>query len=127
MAANLIGEVGVYGFTAKETALGMIIESLKEVARNSKKWIRDNVGERVGRVDYDESIELEVNGKMMAVGGFDGALGEDLVLANTVPLTHINAVGPGMTLIDEVDKERKNEDWQTLKIDSEVLPFFVAA
>ena len=127
MSAQLLGDVGVWGFDSDEDTLGLIIEGIKDVSRCAKNYLRNENGARTGRADYDESIEIEVNGKMMSASGFDGKLSAELTLSNSVALTHLNEAGPGKTFIDQVENDRKNEDWQDVKIEAETLPFWPAA
>jgi hypothetical protein len=125
MSATLIGTVGIWGIASAETVV--IIEGLDDVSSNQKNYIKDRVGCRTGRSDYDESIKITVRGKVPATGGFSAKLQGALVLSNTIPATHLIGSGTGRTLIDEVSKTRQNEDWQGITIEAEMLPFFPGA
>jgi hypothetical protein len=124
MAATLIGTVGVWGLTAEAT-LGIIVKSVEETTRNEKNYIKDEEGFRVGRADFDESIELKISGEIMSAGAFSGKLGAAIVLANTVSAASLVGAGGGMTLIGEVKRSGENEGWRGVEVDAEILPFFV--
>jgi hypothetical protein len=122
MSATLIGTVGVWGIPSAETVV--IILGLDDVTKDQKSFIKDRVGCRVGRVDYDESIAITVRGQVPSSGAFSGKLQGALTISNTIAATHLNTSNTGRTLIDEVSKTRQNEDWQGITIESEMLPFF---
>lgn len=122
MPATLIGTVGVHGIAADET--GMIIKSLDDTSKNQKNWMKNRVGERVGRADYDESMELEIKGCITASTPWTQKLSAILTIANTIAANHLVSVLPGKTLIDEVKRTRKDEDWTEISVSAEMLPFF---
>lgn len=122
MPATLIGTVGVHGIAADET--GLIIKSLDDTSKNQKNWMKNRVGERVGRADFDESIEIEIKGSITAASPWSQKLSAVLTLANTIAATHLNSILTGKTLIDEVKRSRKDEDWNEMAISAEMLPFF---
>lgn len=122
MSAALIGTVGVWGIASAETTI--IIEGIDDVSKNQKNFIKDRVGCRIGRADYDESIGITIRGKVPSTGAFAGKLQGALTLTNTIPATHLIAASAGRTLIDEVSKTRANEDWNAITIEAEMLPFF---
>lgn len=122
MPATLIGLVGLWGIAADET--GLIIDKLDDNSRNEKNFMKDRVGCRVGRSDYDESIELTVGGKVTATSGWSQKLSAELVLTNTISSAHLQTANTGQTLIDDVQRSRANEDWVKFEIKAEMLPFF---
>lgn len=124
MAATLIGTVGVHGISTDET--GMIIEKLDDVSKVQKNYMKSKIGERVGRADYDESMELNIEGKLTASTPWSQKLSAVLTIANTIAATHLNAATAGKTLIDEVKRTRANEDWMGIAVSAEMLPFFPA-
>lgn len=124
MAATLIGTVGIHGIAADET--GMIIKSLDDTSKNKKNWLRSRVGERQGRADYDESIEIEMKGVISSSSGWSQKLSAVLTITNTISAGHLNSVLTGKTLIDEVKRSRKDEDWNEIAVSAEMLPFFPA-
>ncbi len=122
MPATLIGTVGIHGIAADET--GMIIKSLEDTSKNQKNWMKNRVGERVGRADFDESIEIEIKGCMTASTPWTQKLSAVLTITNTIAANHLNTVLTGKTLIDEVKRSRKDEDWNEISVSAEMLPFF---
>lgn len=125
MAATLIGTVGIHGIAADET--GLIIQALEDTSKVQKNWMKDRVGQRVGRADYDESMEIEMKGRITAATGWSQKLSAVWTLTNTIAATFLNSVLTGKTLIDEVKRSRANEDWNELSISGEMLPFFPAS
>lgn len=124
MAANLIGTVGNWGIAAAETSIGIIIEGIDEVTRNEKTPIRNNIGERTGRSEYDESIEVKLSGALVTNQVFNTKLGANITLANTIVSNSLHGSNTGRTLVNEVKRTASNEDWQRVEVDIEVLPFF---
>jgi len=124
MSALLTGTVGIWGIASAETAQGIIIESIEETSRSEKSPIRDHTGCRVGRSDYDESVEVSIAAEVLAADSWDQKLAAELALTNSVSLALLNPVGPGKTLVDEVKRTRNREDWEKVTVDAEVLPFF---
>lgn len=124
MSEILEGTVGIWGIASVETAQGIIIESIKEKSRSEKNYIRNNKGCRVGRSEYDESIEVSIAAEVLAGDTFDQKLGAELTLTNTISLANLNAAGPGKTLINDYDRERGREAWEKVTVEAEVLPFF---
>jgi len=124
MAATLIGTVGSWGIASAETTLGVIIESIDETSRNEKSYLKNNQGERVGRSDYDESIEVKLQGKLTSTSPFAGKLSAAITLANAISSGHLVSVSAGKVLVGEVRKNSQNEDWKGVEIDIDVLPNF---
>lgn len=127
MSEILEGTVGIWGITSAETAQGIIIETIEENSRSEKNYIRDNKGCRVGRSEYDESVEVSIAAEVLAGDSFDQKLGAELTLTNTISLANLNAVGPGKTLINDFKRKRGREEWETVTVEAEVLPYFPAA
>jgi len=124
MSANLIGTVGSWGIGAAETSIGIIIEGIDETSRNEKNFLKDISGQRMGRSDFDESIEVKLSGAITSSNAFSTKLGANITLANTIASTHLYNNNTGRTLVDEVKKTSQNEDWKRIEVDIEVLPFF---
>jgi hypothetical protein len=124
MAANLIGTVGLWGIAAAETSIGVIIESIDETSRNEKNYLKDIYGQRMGRSDYDESIEGKLTGKLTSSSPFSTKLGANITLANAIVSNHLYNNNTGRTVVNEVKRSYSNEDWRGVEIDVEVLPFF---
>lgn len=124
MAANLIGTVGLWGIAAAETSIGVIIESIDETTRNEKNYLKDIAGQRMGRSDFDESIEGKISGKFTSSTPFTTKLGANITLANTIASNHLYNNNTGRTVVNEVKRSASNEDWRGVEIDIEVLPFF---
>lgn len=124
MAANLISATGDWGIDSAETSIGIIIEGIDETTRNEKSYQKDNQGQRTGRADYDESIEVQISGKLTANSAFSTALGANITLANAISSDHLQNNNSGLTLVNEVKRTASNEDWKTVEVDIEVLPFF---
>lgn len=124
MSANLIGTVGQWGIAAAETSVGIIIEGIDETSRNEKSYIKDRVGQRTGRSEYDESIEVKLSGKMTSSSAFSTKLGANITLANTIATDHLYNNNTGRTVVNEVKRGAENEGWKSVEVDIEVLPFF---
>jgi len=124
MSANLIGTVGSWGIGSAETSIGIIIEGIDETTRNEKNYLKDNIGQRMGRSDYDESIEVKLSGALTSSTAFSTKLGANITMANAIGTTHLHDTGAGRTLVNEVKKTSQNEDWKRIEVDIEVLPFF---
>ncbi len=122
MPATLIGTVGIHGIAADET--GLIIETLDDTSKKESTYIKNRVGERVGRCDFDESIEIEMKGKITASSGWSQKLSAVLTLANTISSGFLQTTLTGKTLIDEVKRSRKNDDWNEISVSAMMLPFF---
>lgn len=123
MAATLLGTVGVHGIASDET--GMIIESLDDTSKKKSNFLIGKKGDRIGRADYDESIEISIKGKLTASSPWSQQISEALTLTNTISYTHLQSASGGMTLTDEVKRSRKNEEWNDIEVSAETLPFFV--
>jgi len=124
MAANLIGTVGLWGISAAETTLGIIIEGIDETTRNEKQYLRDTVGQRMGRSEYDESIEVKLSGRLTSTTPFSTKLGANITLGNTIASNSLFNNNAGRTVVNEVKRTSSNEDWRGIEVDIEVLPFF---
>ena len=124
MAANLIGTVGLWAIAAAETTLGIIIEGLDEDIKNEKKYIKDISGQRTGRSDYDEGIEVKITGKITSATPFTTKLGANITLGNTIATNCLYSNNTGRTLLGGVKKSAKNEDWRGIDITVDILPFF---
>jgi hypothetical protein len=124
MAANLIGTVGLWGIAAAETTLGIIIEGIDETTRNEKNYLKDISGQRMGRSEYDESIEVKLSGKLMSNTAFTTKLGANITLGNTIASNSLYNNNTGRTVVNEAKRTAGNEDWRGIEVDIEVLPFF---
>lgn len=124
MSANLIGTVGSWGIASAETSIGIIIEGIDETTRNEKNYIKDNVGQRTGRSEYDESIEIKLSGKLTSSAPFTTKLGANITLANTIVSNSLYNNNAGRTVVNEVKRSSENEGWKGIEVDIEVLPFF---
>jgi hypothetical protein len=123
MSANLIGTVGSWGIGAAETSIGIIIEGIDETSRNEKNYLKNHIGERQGRADFDESIEVKLSGAITSSNAFSTKLGANITLANAIGTNFLYNNNTGRTLVDEVKKTSQNEDWKRIEVDIEVLPF----
>jgi hypothetical protein len=124
MSANLIGTVAPWGIAAAETSIGIIIEGIDETTRNEKNYIKNIVGERTGRSDFDESIEVKLSGKITSTAPFTTKLGANITLANTIVSNSLFNNNTGRTVLNEVKRSASNEDWRGIEVDIEILPFF---
>ena len=124
MSANLIGTVGSWGIASAETSIGVIIEGIDETTRNEKNYIKNQIGHRVGRSEYDESIEVKLSGKLTSSTPFSTKLGANITLANTIVANSLYNNNTGRTLVGEVKRSSENEGWKSIEVDIEVLPFF---
>lgn len=124
MAANLIGTVGLWGIAAAETSIGIIIEGIDETTRNEKNYLRNTSGERMGRSDYDESIEVKLSGRLTSNTPFSTKLGANIALGNTIAANSLYNNNTGRTVVNEAKRTASNEDWRGVEVDIEVLPFF---
>jgi hypothetical protein len=124
MSANLIGTVGAWGIPAAETSIGIIIEGIDETTRNEKNYLKDIYGQRMGRSDFDESIEVKLSGKITSATPFTTKLGANITLANTIVSNSLFNNNTGRTVVNEVKRGYANEDWRTVEVDIEILPFF---
>jgi hypothetical protein len=123
MSANLIGTVGSWGIAAAETSIGIIIEGIDETTRNEKNYLKDIYGQRMGRSDFDESIEVKLSGKLTSATPFTTKLGANITLANTIVSNSLFNNNTGRTVVNEVKRTSSNEDWRTVEVDIEILPF----
>ena len=124
MAANLIGTVGLWGIGAAETSIGIIIEGIDETTRNEKNYLKDIYGQRCGRSEFDESIEVKLSGKLTSNIPFSTKLGANISLGNTIASNSLYNNNTGRTVVNEVKRTASNEDWRGVEVDVEVLPFF---
>ena len=124
MAANLIGTTGLWGIAAAETSIGIIIEGIDETTRNEKNYLKDISGQRMGRSDFDESIEVKLSGKLTSNTPFSTKLGANITLANTIASNSLYNNNTGRTVVNEAKRTAGNEDWRGIEVDIEVLPFF---
>jgi len=124
MSANLIGTVGSWAIAAAETSIGIIIEGIDETTRNEKNYLRDISGQRMGRSDYDESIEVKLSGAITSNSPFTTKLGANITLANTIVSNSLYNNNTGRTVVNEAKRTSSNEDWKRVEVDIEVLPFF---
>ena len=123
MSANLIAATGSWGATA-ETSIGVIIDSLDEVTRTEKAYLKNAVGERTGASFYDESIEVKLTGELTANTPFSTKLGANIALSSTIVANSLYNNNTGRTLVNEVKRMSSREDWKKVEVDIEVLPFF---
>lgn len=122
MSATLLGTVGVWGIASAEA--GMIIESIDDTSKSQKNYVKDKTGSRIGRSDYDESMEITLKGKITSVTPWAQKIGAELAMTNAITSGHLQAATAGMTLIDEVQRTRGIEDWVGITVSAEMLPFF---
>ena len=126
MAAKLLGQTGNWGIASDELDQGIIIASIDQVAKKKSKEVMNKSGCRVGRSDYDESKEISIKGSMYIGSGFTQQLGGDLVLDNAIGYANLQVTSGGRVLIDQVSTGRQVEDWQSIAVEAELLPFFLA-
>lgn len=124
MSANLIGTTGAWGISAAETSIGIIIEGIDETTRNEKNYLKDISGQRMGRSEFDESIEVKLSGKLTSSTPFVTKLGANITLGNTLVSNSLFNSNTGRTVVNEVKRTASNEDWKGVEVDIEVLPFF---
>lgn len=126
MSATLVelkGTVGVHGIAADET--GLIIRSIKNKTRKNSNYLKNRVGNRIGRADYDHSIEITLEGEITATSPWSQKISGALVMTNTISSGSLpTGAGTGQTLIDEVDSSREREGWQDISVTAELLPCF---
>jgi hypothetical protein len=125
MPATLLGTVGSWGIASDET--GLIVEQIDDVSRNEKSYLKDKSGCRIGRADYDESVEIDVKGKLTAASPWSQKIAAALTIANTITSGHLQTASTGQTLVGEVARTRNQEDWRGLSFKAEMLPFFPGA
>lgn len=126
MAAKLLGEVGQWGIPSDEKAQGIIIASVDEVAKKKTKDVLNIYGCRTGRSDYDESKEISIKGSILFGSSFTQKLGAELVLTNAIGYDCLQSTSGGRVLIDQVSKGMLVEDWRSIAVEAELLPFFAA-
>lgn len=125
MSAKLTGVlVGIWGIASAETAQGILIEQIEDDSDSEKSYTKNNVGERVGRSEYDERIEGSLQAEVLTGSSFSQKLGAELALTNSISLANLNAAGPGKTLINRFKRVRNREDWEKVTVEYEVLPYF---
>jgi hypothetical protein len=100
----------------------MIITKLDDTSKKKTNEQRNRVGNRCGRADYDESIELNIEGDITAASPWTQKLSAELTLTNTIAANHLQQTTSGKTLIDEVKRSRGREDWVGISIQAEMLP-----
>jgi hypothetical protein len=104
MAANLIGTYGSWGIALNETNIGIIIESIDDTTRNEKKYLKDISGQRMGRSEYDESIETKLSGKLTSSTPFSTKLGANIALTNAIASNSLYNNNTGRTVVNEVKR-----------------------
>lgn len=120
---ELLGTVGIHGIAADET--GMVITALEDTSKKKSNYLTNRLGNRVGRADYDHSIEISLTGKITATSGWSQELGAELAMSNTIAANHLpSGAAVGQTLIDEVSHKRSSEDWEEIAVSAEMLPAF---
>jgi hypothetical protein len=126
MSATLVelkGTVGIHGIAADET--GLIIRSLKDKTRKASNYLKNRLGNRIGRADYDHSIEITMEGEITATSGWSQKVSSSLAITNAITTAHLpTGAAAGQTLIDEVERGREREGWQDISVTAEMLPAF---
>jgi len=126
MSATLVelkGTVGVHGIGADET--GLIIKSLKDKTKKVSNYLKNRLGNRIGRADYDFSIEITMEGEVTASSPFAQKVSSVITMSNAISTAHLpSGAAAGQTLIDEVERGREREGWQDISISAEMLPSF---
>ena len=117
------GTPGDWGIDADETENGLIIESINDDQKSQKKYTKNRVGNRVGRVDYDESMEINFKALLTPTTPFVQKLAAALTLANALTADSLNVSG-GDVLIDDVNRTREGEGWKGITVKAEMLPYF---
>ena len=126
MAATLLGTVGIWAITSSEATKGIIIKEINDETKNETAPVRSHQGDRVGRSDYDESLDITVKGDFTSVSPFTGKISAALVINNTIAGTHLQSSASGQTLTNSVNRTRKNDEWQGIEIKAELLPNFTS-
>ena len=121
---QLLGTTGIHGIAEDET--GLIIRSIKEKSRKQSNFLKNRVGNRVGRADYDHSIEVTIEGELTATTGFAQAVSTELTIANALTTDFLpdGQASSGMTLIDDVERSSEREGWVGISVSAELLPCF---
>ena len=105
----------------------MVIESFDATTKKQSNFLKNRVGNRIGRADYDHSIEISFKGAITAASPFAQKVSAELTLTNTLSIAHLpTGAGTGKTLIDEIQSTRGREDWQNVSVQAEMLPCFGA-
>lgn len=120
---TLLGTVGIHGIAADET--GLVIRSIKEKSRKQSNFLKNRVGNRVGRADYDHSVEISLEGEITAADGWDQKVSGELAMTNAISTDYLpGGIGTGLTLIDDVERTSEREGWQDISVAAEFLPCF---
>jgi hypothetical protein len=124
MAATLLGLAGSFGIAADQT--GVIIESQSETTRSERKYLRTRQGERSGMAAYDDSVEFRITGAVPSATPFAGKINASFTASNAIALTHANGTG-GSVVCYEVSTEANQEEFKTIEISGEALPYLTIA
>jgi hypothetical protein len=117
---TLLGTTGQHGIAADET--GMLISKLEDVSKKRSNPQFNRVGNRIGKVDFDESIEIDIEGEITVATPWAQKISAELVLTNTIAATHIQQTSAGKTYVDEVKRSRTRDKWIDINVKAEMLP-----
>ncbi|MEO5712164.1 MAG: hypothetical protein ABIT37_01640 [Luteolibacter sp.] len=117
---TLLGSTGQHGIAADET--GMLISKLDDVSKCRSNPQLNRVGNQVGSADFNETIEIDIEGEITATTPWAQKISAELTLTNTVDLTHIQQTTAGKTYIQEVKRSRGRDKWVDINVKAVLWP-----
>ena len=111
---------GVFGINADQT--GFIIESISYNYSSDKKTVKNRTGNDSGVTFYNEKLTIDMNRKVPKTSPFPGTIAASLTHGNALSAYLKGGVTGGLTLVDTINVELNQEDYQGIKVTSTYYP-----
>ena len=103
----------------------MLISKLDDNSKKKSNPQLNRVGNQVGHVDFNEMIEIDIEGEITAASPWSQKLSAELTLTNTIAINHLQQTSAGKTYVDDVKRSRTNEKWIGLSVKAILYPNYV--
>ena len=120
MAATESYGQGNWGCTAQT---GIITHNVDYTYTSDKKTLKNEVGNDFGVTYYNARVDVTIDGAVPQETPFSGKVGTALSLSNALADMAFQNVTGGTVLVDEINRKKVNEDYETISVKATVYPY----
>ena len=117
--ATIFGS-GDWGIDAEES--GILISSLTFNYVNDSQELRNRTGDVIGKSDYNERVEVSIEGVLPSSSPFSTALASALALSNDIPDYLAGGVSTGTLIMEGANVKHEQEGYKAISIDAILYP-----
>ena len=122
MAATESYGSGIWGIATPQGAV--ITHNVDYTYTSDKKTLKDEVGNDIGVTYYNARVDVTIDGAVPKTGTIDDQVGMSITLANALD-SHLFETGTGIVIVDEINRKKVNEDYETISLKATVYPYIV--